>query len=230
MKTRAIRKWGALALALTTLGAACSYEALTVADTDAVLTIKDGGRDYTKYQTYALTDRVIDLCGILEGDNTSAGGAGGAGGRSGLDVGQGCFQTEHDYDADILEAIAKQMDAYGYERVIGLDQDPDVVLLVGSIARDNWQYQPAYVWCDPYFGFSCWYPSGGYVYNLPTGAVLINMIDRVASKTDDLKSVWFASLQGLYADSSADSTKDRIATSVQNAFLQSPYLKVGGAK
>lgn len=208
----------------------CSYEALTAAETDVVLTIKDGDRDYGRYVTYALSEEILDLCGVLPSGQDKLPNLGGAGGRSGLTDEEDCREVPDDYDAAIVAAVVRNMDKAGYKRVAGLDQDPDLVVLLGVIARNNWQYQPAYPWCDPYYSYNCWYPTGGYVYNLPTGAVVINVIDRNESGPDALKSIWFASIQGLYATSSQLTTQDRIDKGVDTAFAQSPYLRAGSEK
>ena len=217
-----------LAVAAATGG--CSYEALTPAETDVVLTIKDSDRDYGRYVTYALSDGIVDLCGVLPSGQDKLPSFGGAGGRTGLTDEEDCLDVPHQYDAAIIAALVKNMDKAGYQRVASLDDNPDLVVLLGVIARNNWQYQPAYPWCDPYYSYNCWYPVGGYVYNLPTGAVVINVIDRNASATDALESIWFASIQGLYATSSELTTEERIDKGVDTAFAQSPYLKASSAQ
>jgi hypothetical protein len=219
-------KWGATALGV--LVGACSYDSLTASETDVVLTVQSPTADYGKYKTFAITDHIVDLCGTIDPDvgldPLPSGGAGGQGGRSGFDFNSSCYDVSHTYDQQILDGIVSQMKAYGYTQVKTRADNPDVVLLVGTVAQDNWQYQPAYPWCDPYYYYWCWYPSTGYAYNLPTAAVLINMVDVKASTTDDLKSVWFVAMQGLYATSSDATTQQRIDTSLTNAFQQSPYL------
>ncbi|HSC85748.1 MAG TPA: DUF4136 domain-containing protein [Polyangiaceae bacterium] len=232
MKLRSLLKWSIVSAALTVL--ACSYESLTAAETDVVLTIRDDGRDYSAYRTYALSTEVVDLCGLVDPDNgldpLPIGGAGGVGGRTGFDDDDNCIEINHDQDAVIIDEVAKQMDAYGYTKVDSVADDPDVVVLLGVVARNNWQYQPAYPWCDPYYYYWCWYPSTGYVYNLPTAAVLINMIDAQETATDDLQSVWFAALQGLFQTDSTVSTEQRIRAGIGQAFTQSSYLKLQGAE
>lgn len=231
--THVVKKSALLAgIATSVAGAvvACSYEALTVAETDTVLTLRDEGRDYSEYKTYALSDGVHELCGLQGdddlGDLPGGGGAGGFGGRSGLVERDDCFDVEHDYDGAITKAIASNMKKLGYERV-EMAADPDVVLLVGTVARDFWFQAPAYVWCDPYFGYQCWYPDETKSYSLPIGSVLINMIDVGESKEDDLKSVWLASVSGIFVDTSESGVAARIERGVTQAFQQSAYLEAG---
>lgn len=187
----------------------CSYESLSVAETDVVLTIEDEGRDYEELKTYALTDEVYDLCGV-----------GPFGGASNDD----CYDVNHRLDDELLEAIERNMDELGFTKV-DKDDAPDAVILVGSVAQDNWYYSYGYWWCDPYYGYySCWYPPATYLYNLPTATIIINMIADQETEDDKLKSAWFAALSGLYSTSDELTGPERVNRAVDKAFSQSPYL------
>lgn len=225
----AMRRLGRIAFAL--LGAAvavsCYAETLTIAETDLVVTVENPDADYSSFRTYALTDTVTDLCSI-DPEDIGLGGFGGlAGGGDGPDD-LGCDPLAARFDDVVLEAIEANMDARNYERV-ALDEGPDVTIVVGAVVRDDWYYVPGYIWCDPYYYYYCWYPPTGYVYEFSTGSILINMIDS-ASAAEDLDSVWFAGLRGLYESSSEVSGVDRIEAMVDRAFDQSPYLEEGGAE
>ncbi|HEU5074679.1 MAG TPA: hypothetical protein VFU02_10905, partial [Polyangiaceae bacterium] len=54
--------WSFVALSLT----GCSPDSLEYTDTDVVITVRDPGRSYAAYQTYALPDTVIDVCALAE--------------------------------------------------------------------------------------------------------------------------------------------------------------------
>lgn len=209
---------------------ACAYEAIHSSETDAVLTIRDEGREYSGYKTYALTDRVHELCGILPSEDTELKpGEEGEGGREGLEA-RGCVSADHKYDADVLAAVERNLKELGYTRVASVAEDPDLVVLVGVITRQSWNYSPRFVWCDPYYSYSCWYPDKRYSFNLPTDGFVINWIDHKESKTDDLSSVWFASLHGFSTNFLELSPEQRVNRSVDLAFEQSPYLAEGGAR
>ena len=209
---------------LLVLGAtSCNYNELSVEETDTVLTIEDEGRDYTESRTYALTDKVVDLC-ELAGEDGYLSGIGGDGG--GVNLGE-CFDVSHALDDDILDAIEQNMKDRGFKKVASINDDPDLAIVVGIVARYNWYYAPGYYWCDPYYYYSCWYPPVNYVYNLPTSSILINMIDANKSNTSKVKSAWFAALSGLYATSSDVSGARRVERAVDKAFKQSPYLEAG---
>jgi hypothetical protein len=222
-----MRRLGSIAFAVVAaaMAVSCYVETLTVAETDLVVTIKDPAADYSSFHTYALTDTITDLC-EADMSKIDLGGLGGFGGRSGSDV--GCDPIADRFDDVILDSIEAHMDDLGYEKVAE-DQSPDVVIVVGAVVRDEWYYVPAYVWCDPYYYYYCWYPSTGYVYQFSTGSILINMIDGT-SDSDNVESVWFAGLSGLYESSSEVSGPDRIEAMVERAFSQSPYLAEGGAQ
>lgn len=206
------------------LGAAsCNYNELSVEETDTVLTIEDKGRDYTESRSYALTDKVIDLC-ELAGEDGYISGNGGEGGS--VSLGE-CFEVSHALDDDILNAIERNMKERGFKRVDSMSDNPDLAIVVGIVARDNWYYAPGYYWCDPYYYYSCWYPPVNYVYNLPTSSILINMIDAQNSHESSPKSAWFVALSGLYATSSDLSGASRVERAVNKAFKQSPYLEAG---
>ncbi len=212
---------GGTLLAASTLGA-CSFEGLSTAETDVVLTFEDEKRDYSAYKTYALTDQIIDLCEVAGEDGTLPpfGGAGG-----GISVGD-CFELKHVHDADVLGAIDRNMKAMGYTKVKSVDDKPDVTLLVAAVTRNQWYYAPGYWWCDPYYYYYCWYPSVGYVYSLPLGSVLINMVDNNETDGNHLSSAWFAAFSGLYQRADDKTGKERIDDAVDKAFTQSPYLEV----
>lgn len=218
-----MRRLGRIAFAV--LGAAmavsCYVETLTIEETDLVITVRDPEADYSSLRTYALTDTITDLCEV-DGSDLGLGGLGGLPDGPGDD----CDPLPTRFDDVILEAIEANMESRGYQRV-EVDESPDVAIVVGAVVRDDWYYVPGYVWCDPYYYYYCWYPSTGYVYEFSTGSILINMIDG-NSDPEDVDSVWFAGLRGLYEQSSVATGAERIEEMVDRAFSQSPYLAEGG--
>lgn len=198
----------------------CGFNTLSTSETDVVVTIEDEKRDYSDYKTYALTNEIVDLCEIAGEDGQLP-----LGGSKNADL-QDCFDIKHTYDDLVLDTIADNMKALGYTKV-DADEEPDVTLLVAAVARDNWYYASGYWWCDPFYLYSCWYPPVSYVYNLPTGTILINMVDNSETANNRLQSAWFAALSGLYANASDKSMATRIEDAVNRAFTQSPYLEAG---
>jgi len=220
-----MRKLGRIAFAVlaAAMAVSCYIETLTVAETDLVVTIQDPDADYSSFRTYALTDTITDLCSV-DGSDLGFGGLGGFP-DAGDPEDRNCDPLPVRFDDVILEAIEANMDARGYQRV-ELDEEPDVAITVGTVVRNDWYYVPGYIWCDPYYYYYCWYPTTGYVYEFSVGSVLINMIDG-NSVEDDVSSVWFAGLRGLYEQSSERTGAERIEEMVDRAFSQSPYLEGG---
>lgn len=207
----------------------CSNDYLTTAEADVVVTFGGQDRDYSGYKTYAVPDKVTDLCSAAnESGEKGAAGLGGAGGRPGFDA-DNCTDADHRLDDDLLAALRENMDALGYQEVDPEDEEPDVAFFVGVVAQDNWYLATSPGYCDVYYYYySCWYPSYTYAYNLPTNTYLIDMADMSASADGDLDSVWTAILRGLYEASSEKTGKERIEDAVAQAFSQSKYLADGG--
>lgn len=203
----------------------CSYETLSAAETDVVLTIQDPDRDYSRYRTYALSPHVTELCAISQKDLDPWTGEGGAGGRGGLDP-KACTEVSHLLDKTLLQALEKQMGAWGYEKV-SAEEDPDFIVLTGIVARDLWRYRAEYIWCDAFTEYECWYAERNFPYSFTQGTLLIQWIDKKESKPDQLRSIWFAALQGMYSAASLEGAQLKTESAVQQAFLQAPYLRRG---
>lgn len=223
---------GRVSLVGLVVPAACSYEALTTAETDVVVTVRAEGRSFEGFKTYALPDQVSDLCDELEEDAADGPlGLGGEGGRSfgDLDL-DDCIEVSHRHDDLVLETVAEQMDALGYRRIEDPEAEtPDVVILAGWVAQDNYFMGSTVGWCDPYYYYyGCWYPTYSYVYNLPTSALVLDMVVVDESSEGELASAWFFAAQGLYEQSAELSAEERITRAIEQGFAQSPYLGEGG--
>ncbi|MCH2107728.1 MAG: DUF4136 domain-containing protein [Polyangiaceae bacterium] len=218
--------WGAAALVVA-ISSACSYETLTVAETDVVVTVKEPNTNYQEYLTYSLPPEVVNLCGIIE-----EGGLGGLGGVPNFDP-ENCFDpgsAQDRLDEILLESLKANLDDYGWQEVPADGAEaPDVALLAGYIARDNWYV--GYAWCYPYYSGwyygGCWYPGYSYAYNLPTESIMVTMVDTAGSEGQRLDTVWLGLFSGLYANSSELTPEERIQRAVNQAFIDSPYLKQG---
>jgi hypothetical protein len=125
------------------------------------------------------------------------------------------------------------MDALGYTRVTDTTQTVSVVVLLSAIKSD-WQvsgYYPGGYWgWYPYYpggGWYPYYPGYAYSYEFTTGTVFVTMIDPEKRNSNDPANspVWGATLNGLAGDSRSG-TATRITNGINQAFAQSPYLKV----
>jgi hypothetical protein len=139
-----------------------------------------------------------------------------------------------DYDAFILNEVANNLAALGYERVDTYNEAdrPDLVVFTEALAVKNTtvSYIPWYPWYGyggywggywPYYGYG--YPV---VYSYSTGTILIEMADALNLDTEHLRIniVWLAAIDGLLRSSSV-SNQEFVSQTIEQAFAQSPYLK-----
>ena len=218
-------------LVFTALSAGCSSETFSRSnDFDAVLTVKDKEYDYGKNKSYAVVDELKDLSDFAESP----------------------IEIEHidEWESVILEQIHKNMKALGYEEETGAIEDADVVVAAGVVAAESWQFYSYYPWWG-WYGYWYSYPwYGGWTVGVDfsSGSVVLVMIDPDRKiSTDELtgdtgldgdagvdggapeeiyQAIWGAGIHGLlnYV------TEPKVKNGIDQAFDQSPYLKVGGDK
>jgi len=217
MKTTRLRKVGntfriflIVALGIVfAAGLSCYRDyGLTTADYDMVLTLADPNAVFSNYSTYALPDTVIHPVPDGETDDLT-----------------------RVFDSQIISDVARNMDALGYTRVT--DSTFSVLVLLSAVKSD-WQVSGYYP--GGYWGWYPWYPGGGYypgypgygyTYSFSTGSILITMIDPDKWNPDSAPDgpVWGGTLNGLLGDTRAGAST-RIRNGINQAFAQSPYLKV----
>lgn len=149
-----------------------------------------------------------------------------------------------DYDAFILGEVAENMALYQYQRVTELDMEnpPDLYVFTQAIAIKNTtvSYVPGYPWYGGYYpGWGGYYPGypgyGGYypgwggatvTSSYTTGTILIEMGDakNLDEENKIVNIVWSGGIDGLLSSSSA-SNQQFVSQSIEQAFIQSPYLK-----
>jgi hypothetical protein len=173
---------------------------ISVTEADTVTTFKEKNASFANKQSYARPDSVqfIDKGGDSDGD--------------------------HQYDDDILQAIDRNMQAMGYNKVDDPDQADLHVLPMATTTE--WQSAGCYPswWCSWWYCYPGWcYP---YTYNYTTGTILVAMLDPAqAAGSEDITALWLAGINGVL--SSGVDTKARIDSHMDQAFQQSPYLKEG---
>lgn len=210
--------FGAIGSSIAT--ASCSSPSLTASEIDAVMTVEDEKRDYSSYRTFTVAPNFTELCGILTSDDKlDDSGVGGDGGRSGLDE-SNCYEVSHGADDDLRDLLRDRMKDRGFVEVAA-DESPDLYVTAAHVARFRWYYAPEFVWCEPGLSYQCWYPDATYPHEFLAGALLVNVFDLAESERDDLKSVWFASLSGVYSEDAA-TLAARAETAIERAFVQSP--------
>lgn len=187
---------------------------LTTADYDVVVTQYDKNTDFgALYKTFSLVDSVFHITG----DSTEP--------DSEL--------LTRKYDELILSTIRENMTNYGYTEIKDpSDQnEPNVVIVVRALGTQVDQYYSGgYYPGWGYPGWGGWW--GGYYppyigkSTYYVGTLFIDYFDVAASKSDpndDLVAPWYATINGLLQSGQSES---RLTGTINQAFEQSPYLKV----
>ena len=230
---RVSRKKGAvrsrpLILALTGIGAllllwSCTPDSgfNTVSDYDTVVTHYDPDVNFQTFSSYYLADSVVY---ITDPEDTST------------------IERDEEIEQLILDAVAANMDAYGYNRIVEPEEGnpPDIFVPV-AVTTTEWvgMYYPYYPW----WGWDPWYPGWGpgypgyyppVVYTYSTGTIFFDLWDFKDPyiETETFPILWTATINGLLQEDRA-ATEKRIEENINQAFKQSWYLEQkdqGGAK
>lgn len=188
---------------------------LTTADYDVVVTQYDKNTDFGAFKTFSLIDSVFHITG----DTT----------ESDSDL------LTRKYDKLILSTIRENMVDYGYTEIKDpSDQNkPDVVLTVEALGTQIDQYYSG-GWY-PWYGWYPWWGYPGYPGYYPpyvgkstyyVGTLFIDYFDVAASLNNpdnNFVTPWYATINGLLQSGQSES---RLTGTINQAFEQSPYLKV----
>lgn len=183
-----------------------------VEDLDVVYTTYDKAYDFQAAGTYAMPDQIV--VDVERNDDT------------------GEWEPEYMPDAfaaPILARIEANMADKGWTR---LDNDPDdgspdpaadVVLTPAAIKSTTYFYSYWYDWW--YGGYWGWYyPPYVTVSSYTTGSMIMVIADpTVESPINQSQAAWVAVANGLFV---GDYDLDRVEKSIDQAFAQSPYLKL----
>ena len=170
---------------------------LTVEDYDAVATYYDGGTDFGAFKKYYLIDTVRHVIPPGSRDDIS-----------------------RDVDPVILTAVDGHLKALGYIPTVRPDS-ADIAVQT-SITKQEYLVYYGWGWWGGWY-WPGYYPPV-YTYNYSAGTIVLDMADAKASiASRQVKSVWFALLQGL-ADDAPARAQQRIRNGISQAFEQSPYL------
>jgi hypothetical protein len=137
------------------------------------------------------------------------------------------------YATPILNQLKQNMMSYGWTEV-DKNASPDVILLVSSTTTTNlyyyydWGY---WGWYYPgyYPGWGWYYPGyyPPYVTSFQTGSLFVQMVDVLPSpipNDGNVPVLWHCILNGL-TEGSTSAVLSRVQASINQAFIQSPYLK-----
>ena len=177
-----------------------------------VITVVDQGPALANARTFALPDTVVE-------------------------VPLGLSTIDHASDQQIVANVRAHMVALGWQDVgTNPTAKPDVVLLIAASTRIQtgvayfdwfgaWGYLP--YWGPAVNGGWAWgVPAGAVPYAFQAGTILITMLDRRAENVDlqKIPLLWAAGIDGVVTNTA--STTERALIGIDQAFAQSPYLKV----
>lgn len=175
-------------------------------DTDITYTQYDVEFDFGTQSTFALPDKIVIDVEIKNGDTTYV-------------------YMKDSFALPILQTIRSNMGAYGWSEV-NINSNPDVVLSPAAMKNTTVFYSYWYDWWygGIYGGWGWYYPPYYTVSSFTTGTVLITMADpSVDNPVNRSEISWLMVGNGL-----ASGTNDlsRITDAIDQAFKQSPYLKI----
>jgi hypothetical protein len=141
-----------------------------------------------------------------------------------------CRNPNTTFDDEILETLEDNLNALGWTRAVGADTTTaDIVVTSAVFGQDN---TTCYAWWD-YWGYWWGYypPYPGYGYpgyvscsSFKTGTLIVQMVDRsIEAGDNELPIYWLGALNGL-VEGNNQSIAQRIKSSIDQMFEQSPYL------
>ncbi|NMM48235.1 DUF4136 domain-containing protein [Marinigracilibium pacificum] len=179
-----------------------------VSDLDVVITNFDENFNFDNVSTYALPDEIIEIDGESNNGNTPE-------------------FLDPEFAEPILAQIEENFSNYGWTRV-DEENNPDVIVLPSytTLTTLYYYYDWGYwCWWDPWYcgGGGWWYPYPPITTGYTTGTILIQMTENSQQVADLVPVRWNLVVNGLLQGSNS-SVIQRINTSIDQGFEQSPYL------
>jgi hypothetical protein len=175
-------------------------------DTDITFTQYDVDFDFNTRSTFALPDKIVIDVEIEDGDTTYV------------------FMKDT-FAAPILASIRSNMENYGWNEV-DISNNPDVVLSPAAMKNTTVYYSYWYDWWYGGFypGWGWYYPPYYSISSYTTGTMIIAIADpNVSNPVDRSEVSWLMVGNGL---ASGAGNVDRVTNAIDQAFEQSPYLKI----
>jgi len=173
---------------------------------DLVYSNYDGTNDFTAQKTYSIPDKIM----LVDDD---------------LIGGEDPNFVKEPYATQVLEKIKLNMANYGWT-LVSEDKNPDVMLApvgVQVTTTTYWGYGGYWDWW--YGGWYGWYYPYPVVTSYSTGSLVVTMLNpKDLSPDGKARAVWTFIVNGILSSSSADFA-NRVAKGVDQAYIQSPYLK-----
>lgn len=181
-----------------------------VEDIDVVYTTHDEAYDFSTKNTYAMPDQIVVDVEIEDGVTTPV------------------FMKDVLADP-ILAAIEDKMSEYGWTRETENPENADIILTPAAIKSTTYFYSYWYDWWYGgwYGGYWGWYYPPYYtVSSYTTGSMIIVMSDPSTAEESPIgqsQTTWISVSNGLFTGAYDIS---RVTRAIDQAFEQSPYLKV----
>jgi hypothetical protein len=186
---------------------------MSTSDYDIIVTRYDKDVNFKSFKTYAMPDSVFHIFPKDEDDTIN-----------------------RDYDKEVIARVKDNMDKLGYEHDVPADSDhvtKETVVVIISATNSTYQgysYYPGWGYPGWGWGYPGWgyYPGWAVPYQYSTGTIIVEMYDgsRFDEETEIAPIIWVGGINGLTSGSSPSSIKSRIISSIDQAFNQSPYLKI----
>ena len=180
-----------------------------VEDLDVTYTTFDEDFDFQSRQTYAMPNKIVVDVDIEDGDTT-------------------WIYMKDVFATPILAAIDDNLESRGWEKV-DISQQPDMLVTPGALSSTTYFYSYWYDWWYGgwYGGYWGWYYPPYYtVSSYTTGSMIITMADPNVeddSPINQSETAWIAVGNGLFSGAYDIS---RVTDAIDEAFEQSPYLKL----
>jgi hypothetical protein len=181
-----------------------------VSDFDIVATLYNENYNFRQVTSFAMPDSIAH---ITDGSTSN---------------------ISRQYDQIILDQVASNMQALGYERELDPETNGADVLVTVSITNSSYNvyagggYSNYWGWYGGYgyesgYGYS--YPGyGGTNYEVRTGTLIIQIIDpNNPDANNNLPTQWIGLVNGL-TDDTAFNVRTRLVNTINQCFVQSPYL------
>ena len=206
-------------LILSALAACYPKGANYTEELDLVYTNYNKDFGFKSVHTFAISDSVIKITGQAADDPD---------GNHRPDM------ANPTYAAALVNTIKQSMATYGWT-VVDKNSNPDMIILCATMTTTNiYYYYDWWYWGWYYPGYNPgwgWYYPGWYyppyVTGYRSGSAFIQMTlhNPPPGPGENIAVEWNAILNGL-AEGSTSSIATRIQTGVNQAFAQSPYLKI----
>ncbi len=193
-------------LSVTLFGCLKTPDTDKLSNSFVVQSAKDANANFSSYKTYYISDTIA-----LETTNQN----------DSLWIGDDAKQ--------LVAAVKQNMDARGYS-LVPKSSKPDLGLGLTAIKDLNlgviypgwwWGYWGGCYW--GWCGYPPYYPYGGVIYSVPTGTLILDMIDlKNASTNGKLFVPWSSVMSGGLGNTSNDLQLG--VEAINQAFTQSPYV------